>query len=207
MSCPPGRSSRAASGIPRYGSHQILAPYSEIARSKLPSAAGTVSALPCQSGPPRVTVRSTTAFYLSPSSDGPKPLGIGTVRRTHEPARLQTGAARLDCSVAHARARLRHHETPANGRRRGCCAPEVADGDKCKPLDLARLLSEVQIGVIRIARVHRGGLRGQLGSHRVDELHRGGGQARLGAELLDERATPRESASSCSSHPPRSMPS
>ena len=38
ISRPPGRSSRAASGIQRYGSHQMLAPYSEIARSKLASA-------------------------------------------------------------------------------------------------------------------------------------------------------------------------
>ena len=34
---PPGRSSRAASGTQPYGSHQLLAPYSDRARSKLPS--------------------------------------------------------------------------------------------------------------------------------------------------------------------------
>ena len=37
-SSPPGRSSRAASGIQRYGSAQIDAPYSEIARSNDASA-------------------------------------------------------------------------------------------------------------------------------------------------------------------------
>ena len=41
ISRPPRRSSRAASGIQRYGSHQIAAPYSLIARSKLASASGT----------------------------------------------------------------------------------------------------------------------------------------------------------------------
>jgi len=46
---PPGRSSRAASGIQAYGSHQMLAPYSEIAKSKLASGYGTRSALPCSS--------------------------------------------------------------------------------------------------------------------------------------------------------------
>ena len=46
ISRPPGRSRRAASGTQRYGSAQMLAPYSEIARSKLASGRGTVSALP-----------------------------------------------------------------------------------------------------------------------------------------------------------------
>ena len=50
ISCPSGRSSRAASGIHRYGSHQIAAPYSLIARSKLASASGTASALAWISG-------------------------------------------------------------------------------------------------------------------------------------------------------------
>ena len=50
MSRPPGRSRRAASGTQRYGSAQMLAPYSEIARSKLASGSGTVSALPWISG-------------------------------------------------------------------------------------------------------------------------------------------------------------
>ena len=43
-SSPPGRSSRAASGIHRYGSHQIEAPYSESARSNDASGSGTSSA-------------------------------------------------------------------------------------------------------------------------------------------------------------------
>ena len=47
---PPGRSRRAASGIQRYGSHQMLAPYSETARSKLASGSGTSSALASISG-------------------------------------------------------------------------------------------------------------------------------------------------------------
>ena len=47
---PPGRSSRRASGIHLYGSHQRHAPYSEIARSKLASGSGTSSAFPWMSG-------------------------------------------------------------------------------------------------------------------------------------------------------------
>ena len=47
---PPGRSSRAASGSQRSGSHQMLAPYSEKARSKLASGSGTSSALASTSG-------------------------------------------------------------------------------------------------------------------------------------------------------------
>ena len=43
-SSPPGRSSRAASGIHRYGSHQIDAPYSETTRSNDASGSGTSSA-------------------------------------------------------------------------------------------------------------------------------------------------------------------
>src|SRR5207248_926598 len=46
----PGRRSRAASGTHRYGSHQMLAPYSLIARSKLSSASGTASASPWTRG-------------------------------------------------------------------------------------------------------------------------------------------------------------
>ena len=46
MRRPPGRRSRAASGTQTRGSHQMLAPYSENARSKLPSGSGTASALP-----------------------------------------------------------------------------------------------------------------------------------------------------------------
>ena len=49
-SSPPGRSSRAASGIQRYGSAQSDAPYSETARSKLASAKGTASALASSRG-------------------------------------------------------------------------------------------------------------------------------------------------------------
>ena len=41
-SSPPGRSSRAASGIHRYGSHQIDAPYSESTTSNEASGSGTV---------------------------------------------------------------------------------------------------------------------------------------------------------------------
>ncbi len=47
---PRGRSSRDASGIQAYGSAQIDAPYSEIAKSKLASGYGTRSALPWISG-------------------------------------------------------------------------------------------------------------------------------------------------------------
>ena len=43
-SSPPGRSSRAASGIHLYGSHQIDAPYSESARSNDSAGSGTSSA-------------------------------------------------------------------------------------------------------------------------------------------------------------------
>src|SRR4029077_6066711 len=50
MSSPPLRRRRAVSGIHRYGSHQIAAPYSLIARSKLPSGYGTSSAFPRTSG-------------------------------------------------------------------------------------------------------------------------------------------------------------
>jgi len=55
-SLPPGRRRRAASGIQRYGSHQIAAqysiaaPYSEIAGSKLASGRGASSAFPKMSG-------------------------------------------------------------------------------------------------------------------------------------------------------------
>ena len=52
-SCPPGRSTRAASATHRYGSAQRPAPYSEIARSKLASANGRRSALPSKSGKER----------------------------------------------------------------------------------------------------------------------------------------------------------
>ena len=47
---PPGRRIREASGIQRYGSHQIAAPYWEIAKSKLSSAKGARSASACTSG-------------------------------------------------------------------------------------------------------------------------------------------------------------
>ena len=47
---PPGRSSRAASGIHRCGSHHRLAPYSESAKSKLASGSGTASASASMSG-------------------------------------------------------------------------------------------------------------------------------------------------------------
>ena len=50
ISWPPGRSSRAASGIQAYGSHQMLAPYSLMARSKRASANGARSALAWKSG-------------------------------------------------------------------------------------------------------------------------------------------------------------
>jgi hypothetical protein len=43
---PPGRSTRAASGTQRYGSHQMLAPYSLIARSNDASGSGSRSASP-----------------------------------------------------------------------------------------------------------------------------------------------------------------
>ena len=43
ISSPPGRSSRAASGIHRYGSAQMAAPYSLMTRSTLPSRSGTCS--------------------------------------------------------------------------------------------------------------------------------------------------------------------
>jgi hypothetical protein len=49
---------------------------------------------------------SGNAFYLSPWPDRPEPLGIGAVRRAHEPARLRTGAARFDCSAARRRSPL-----------------------------------------------------------------------------------------------------
>ena len=45
-SSPPGRSTRAASGIDRYGSAQMAAPYSLIARSNASSAKGRCSAAP-----------------------------------------------------------------------------------------------------------------------------------------------------------------
>jgi len=50
INCPPGRSTRAASGTQAYGSHQMLAPYSEITRSKVAAANGTCSALAWISG-------------------------------------------------------------------------------------------------------------------------------------------------------------
>ncbi len=50
---PPGRRSRAASGIHASGSHHRLAPYSEIAMSKESSGSGTASALPSMSGKSR----------------------------------------------------------------------------------------------------------------------------------------------------------
>ena len=43
-SFPPGRSSLAASGIQRAGSHHKLAPHSEMARSKRPEGSGTSAA-------------------------------------------------------------------------------------------------------------------------------------------------------------------
>ena len=49
-SSPPGLSSRAASGIQRYGSHQIEAPYSETATSNEASGSGTSSAFASSSG-------------------------------------------------------------------------------------------------------------------------------------------------------------
>ena len=53
ISRPPGRRRRAASGIQRYGSHQMLAPYSLIARSNEASGRGTASALASMSGKDR----------------------------------------------------------------------------------------------------------------------------------------------------------
>ena len=47
---PPGRSSRAASAIQCAGSHHRLAPYSDSAKSKLPSGSGTFSASASISG-------------------------------------------------------------------------------------------------------------------------------------------------------------
>src|SRR5438034_6328740 len=52
ISSPPGRSKRAASGIHRYGSHQIEAPYSENARSNDPSGSGTSSAFASRNSSP-----------------------------------------------------------------------------------------------------------------------------------------------------------
>jgi hypothetical protein len=49
-SSPPGRRRRAASGIHRYGSHQMLAPYSDSARSNAALASGACSASAWMSG-------------------------------------------------------------------------------------------------------------------------------------------------------------
>jgi hypothetical protein len=49
-SFPPGRSSRAALGTQRAGSHHKLAPHSEMARSKLPRGSGTSAASASMSG-------------------------------------------------------------------------------------------------------------------------------------------------------------
>jgi hypothetical protein len=89
------------------------------------------------------------AFYLSPSPTARNhwesgPSGGRTNRHDSE----QT-PARIDWQRDPQRNRLRRHEMPGNVRWAGCRAPEVEDGDKCKPLDLARLLSEVLIGASR----------------------------------------------------------
>jgi hypothetical protein len=52
---PPGRSSRAASGTHRAGSHHKLAPHSDTARSKLPDGSGTSPASASMSGKKRRT--------------------------------------------------------------------------------------------------------------------------------------------------------
>jgi hypothetical protein len=52
ISSPPGINSRAASGIHRYGSHQIDAPYSEKATSNEAAGSGTSSAFASRNSSP-----------------------------------------------------------------------------------------------------------------------------------------------------------
>ena len=108
-------------------------------------------------GPPRATVRPAT-LSICRRRQRPVTTGNRDRRRAHDPARLRTGAARLDCSATHAGARLRRHEMPGNVGWAGA-ALKQSDGDKRKPLDLAHLLSEVlqdrvcdPIGLDRIGR-------------------------------------------------------
>ena len=65
---PPGRSSRAASGIHRYGSHQTDAPYSLITRSARPASHAETYPLPQPS--------STTATSARPGGTGSRNWGM-----------------------------------------------------------------------------------------------------------------------------------
>lgn len=58
--------------------------------------------------------------------------------------------------VTRAGACLRRHEKLANVRSARCRAPEARDGDKCRPLDPARLPSELQADTTAVGRA-RGG--------------------------------------------------
>ena len=109
---PPGRRSRAASGIQRYGSAQMDAPYSETARSKLASGSGTSSALASTSG---------NSSPVSPAAPRGLELRRGDVdadrprTTTGEPRRdVRRAAAELDHVHAGRRRRARR------ARSRGC---------------------------------------------------------------------------------------
>ncbi len=65
ISTPPGRSRRAASGIHRYGSHQMEAPYSENATSNVASGSGTSSALASMNSRPRPSSAFTSRAVSS----------------------------------------------------------------------------------------------------------------------------------------------
>ena len=106
ISWPPGRSSRAASGIQAYGSHQMLAPYSEIARSKLASANGACSALPCTSGnrcPKRSwswrAVASCAAELSSPAGQAPRRASQAETYPVPQPSSILSRPSRSPAST------------------------------------------------------------------------------------------------------------
>ncbi len=80
---PPGRSSRAACGIQRYGSHQTAAPYSLITRSAHPSRNGTRSASACSSGNARSNSACIARAVASCRVEVSTPTGRAPRRASH----------------------------------------------------------------------------------------------------------------------------
>ena len=144
-SSPPGRSSRAASGIQRYGSHQIEAPYSETARSKLASGSGTSSALASTSGnssPNSLLHRARGLELRRRDVDADRPRAAprepgGDVRRAAaelddvlagdvgKRAQLRLGHVQIPQSNSRSptpRGALSAYSAPTSSRPRGCAA-------------------------------------------------------------------------------------
>ena len=121
---PPGRSSRAASGIHAYGSHQMLAPYSEIAKSKLASGYGTRSALPRMSSNSRPCSACSRArgVELRAASCRCRPAGRRAARATPTRSRCRSRArsrrGRRGRRAASAAATPARSTRPTTARRR-----------------------------------------------------------------------------------------